>query len=96
MESLGPSSPGTIACQVELADLLRVKRLSNRYREAEELLLAARSAGLQARGANDAGARKATQSLVQLYDAWGKPAESRKWRAALAGRLGAADAASRR
>jgi tetratricopeptide (TPR) repeat protein/tRNA A-37 threonylcarbamoyl transferase component Bud32 len=93
MASLGPDSPGTITCQVSLADVLRAKRAWNQYREAESLLLAARSAGLT-RGANDSGARKATQGLVQLYDAWGKPAESSKWRAALVGGQSAPGGAS--
>jgi len=82
MEALGAANSGTIACQVGLADILRARRVTTLYKEAESLLLAARSAGVAARGANDPGAVRATQALIQLYDAWGKPAESRKLRAA--------------
>ena len=87
MESLGPASPGTIAMQVQLADLLRVKKAWSLYPEAEQLLLAAHAQGVLARGGSDAGAAKATQGLVQLYEAWGKTAEATKWRAEL-GRSG--------
>jgi hypothetical protein len=84
MESLGAGSPGTIASQVALADVLRAKRTWSRYPEAESLLLSAHSSGIAARGANDAGALRATRGLVQLYDAWSKPAEAAKWRAEVA------------
>jgi len=87
MESLGASSPGTIALQVTVADLLRAKKAWSLYPEAEQLLLAARTQGIRARGESDSGALKATQSLVQLYDAWGKAADSAKWRSQL-GRQG--------
>jgi hypothetical protein len=89
MESMGPSSPGTVASQVALADILRAKKAWSLYPEAEGLLLSARSAGIAARGPNDSGARKATQSLVQLYDAWGKGTESARWRDTLAGKQSA-------
>ena len=84
LESLGPSSPGPIALQVNLADLLRAKKAWSLYPEAEQLLLAARSQGILARGGGDSGAVKATQGLVQLYEAWGRTADASKWRAELA------------
>ena len=81
MEHLGPSSPGTIDSQVGLADIIRARR--SRYAEAEALLLAARTAATAARGSKDPGALEATRGLIQLYEAWRKPAESAKLRAAL-------------
>jgi non-specific serine/threonine protein kinase/serine/threonine-protein kinase len=93
MEHLGANNSGTIASQVALADILRAKKAWSLYPEAEQLLLAARSAGIAARGANDSGAHRATQALVQLYDSWGKSAESAKWRVAVAGKQSAQGAA---
>ena len=49
-------------------------------------LLRARAAGIEARGERDANALRATQGLIVLYDAWGKPAEAKKWRAVVAER----------
>jgi serine/threonine protein kinase len=83
VERLGPGSPGTIASQVELADILRFRRSRRAFPEAESMLLAARTAGSSAHGSADAGALKATQSLVLLYDAWGRSADAARWRAAL-------------
>ncbi len=92
MEGLGSGSPGTIASQVALAEILRSKKAWSLYPEAEELLLGARAAAIIARGAGDSGARRATEGLVRLYDAWGKPAEAAKWRSSLAPRPTAARA----
>jgi hypothetical protein len=86
MERLGPGSPGTIDSQLGLAEILRAKRSTWKYGEAEALLLAARTAATAARGAKDPGTLKATQGLSQLYDAWRKPVESAKWRATLSAR----------
>ncbi|MBI1799801.1 MAG: tetratricopeptide repeat protein [Candidatus Eisenbacteria bacterium] len=83
MERLGASSGGTVDSQVGLADIIRERRSTSRYPEAEALLLSARTTAIAARGVEDAGAIKATQGLVQLYDDWHKPAESAKWRAEL-------------
>ena len=94
-ESLGLSSPGTIASQVGLAEILRTKRAWSLYPEAEALLLSARKTGIAARGARDPGAMRATQGLVQLYDAWNKSSESAHWRAELAGREGASGPSTR-
>ncbi len=85
MEFLGPSSPGTVDSQVGLADIIRVRHSTWRYPEAEALLISARTAATTTRGAKDPGALKATRGLIQLYDAWRKPAEAAKWRAALPG-----------
>jgi tRNA A-37 threonylcarbamoyl transferase component Bud32 len=82
-ERLGPSSRGAVEAQIGLADILRARRAAWRYPEAEALLLAARNAAATERGARDPGALKAARGLVQLYDAWRKPAEAAKWRAAL-------------
>ena len=94
-QALGASSRGTVASQIALADVLRAKKVQMQYREAESLLLEARSSATVARGANDAGAIKATQGLIQLYEAWGKSAESKRWRAALDGRTGGSGLTSR-
>jgi tetratricopeptide (TPR) repeat protein len=83
IEHLGPSSPGTIDSQVGLADILRLRRAAWRFPEAQTLLIEARTSAVAARGAKDAGAVRATQGLVQLYDAWRKPEESARWRATL-------------
>jgi non-specific serine/threonine protein kinase/serine/threonine-protein kinase len=83
LERMGPRNPGTIASQLALADILRARRAKRLFPEAETLLLTARTAATSARGPNDSGAVRATRALVALYDAWGKPGESAKWRAAL-------------
>jgi tetratricopeptide (TPR) repeat protein/tRNA A-37 threonylcarbamoyl transferase component Bud32 len=93
-EKLGAANPGTIASQLGLAEILRAKNATILYPEAESLLQTAYSAGTEARGASDAGALKAARALVQLYDGWGKPAEARKWRAALADRGGIVETSS--
>ncbi len=82
-ERLGASSAGTVASQLALADMLRAWKSAREYPEAERLLLKARNAASSARGAADPGAVRAAQSLVALYDAWGKTGEAAKWRAAL-------------
>ena len=82
-EKLGASTPGTIATQVALADIMRVHKSRRLYPEAESLLLSARTTATAARGTSDPGAIKATQSLALLYEAWGRPAEAAKWRAAI-------------
>jgi len=95
LENLGASSPATLASQVALADILRSKKAWSLYPEAEELLLSARAAAILARGNHDPGAARATQGLVQLYEAWGKTAESARWRSTLAVRPSAAGTTSR-
>jgi hypothetical protein len=65
--------------------------ISANYPEAESLLLAAQTSDTEARGANDSGALKAARALVQLYDAWGRPAQAKKSRAALAALEGAVE-----
>jgi len=80
VESQGSNSVGALAQQVALANILRAKRTWSSYPEAEGLLLKARDAGIAERGERDANALRATQGLIQLYEAWGKPAEARKWR----------------
>ncbi len=84
-ERLGASSAGTVASQLALADMLRAWKSAREYPEAERLLLQARNAASSARGSADPGAVRAAQSLVALYEAWGKPGEAAKWRAALPG-----------
>jgi eukaryotic-like serine/threonine-protein kinase len=84
-EALGANSPGTIDAQVRLADVLRQRHSSPRYPECESLLLTSRTSAISARGTKDAGATRATQGLVALYDDWKKPAEAAKWRAELPG-----------
>ncbi len=84
LESQGKSGRGTLDAQLGLADILRAKRLASSWLEAEALLLSARKAALEARGARDPDALKATQALIQLYEDWRKPTEVAKWRAALA------------
>lgn len=84
MEYLGPNSPGTVESQIGLAEILLARKAKRFYSEAETLLLEARTAAATARGSRDPGAVKAAQSLVRLYDAWNRPADSAKWRAGLA------------
>ncbi|MCC6652736.1 MAG: tetratricopeptide repeat protein [Candidatus Eisenbacteria bacterium] len=93
LESLGKTSRGTVDAQVALADILRAKRLTSANFEAEALLLAARKSAVEARGARDPDALRATQALIQLYDGWHKPAEAAKWRAVLSGGPGTSSAA---
>ena len=71
---------GTLGQQIALANILRAKRTWSSYPEAEGLLMKAREAGIAERGERDANALRATQSLIQLYEAWGKLAEAKKWR----------------
>jgi hypothetical protein len=75
--------------------VLRARRSRRLFPEAEALLLAARSAASEARGTADAGALKAAQSLALLYDAWGRPTDATRWRAAAKAGQGPAAAESR-
>jgi non-specific serine/threonine protein kinase/serine/threonine-protein kinase len=54
-----------------------------RRAEAERELLAAYAALAAARGAEDGQTVIAVRDLVDLYDAWGRPADVRTWRAKL-------------
>ncbi len=82
LERFGASSPGTLASQLTLADVLRARKVRRLYTEAETLLLAVRAAA-SGRSANDGIAQRASQSLASLYDAWGRPADAAKLRATL-------------
>jgi len=83
LEYLGANSPGTVDSQIGLADILRTRGANWRFAQAETLLIRAHGSAMAARGVRDAGTIKAAQGLVQLYDAWHKPAEAAKWRTAL-------------
>ncbi|HEV2105521.1 MAG TPA: protein kinase [Candidatus Eisenbacteria bacterium] len=89
-DTVGPAAASTVATEVRLAGILLARRTWGLYHEAEALLLQAHTAGVDARGPGDVGSRNAAQGLVKLYDAWGKPDESRKWRAVLAAAQGGA------
>ncbi len=56
-----------------------------RYDEAEPLLLASYPVIREARGDEAEFTRRARQALVDLYTAWGRPAEARRYRAPVAG-----------
>lgn len=57
--------------------------LERRYPEAERMLLDSEQALLAARGETAPVLADARARLVRLYDAWGKPEESARWRARL-------------
>lgn len=57
--------------------LLDVKR----HEEAEPLLLGAYRTHLKALGSGHIRTRQARESIVQLYDSWGRPDEADQWRA---------------
>ena len=56
-----------------------------RYQEAEPLLLAGYPVIREARGDEADLTRRARQALVELYTAWGRPAEARRYGAPVAG-----------
>ncbi len=85
-ERLGPAGTATIASQVALANVLRLRRSHRAFPEAETLLLSARTSAIAARGGNDPGALRAAEGLALLYEAWGRPQDAAKWRSALPGR----------
>jgi serine/threonine-protein kinase len=58
--------------------------LAGRFTEAESLLLGSERALLAARGEDAPVIQDARTRLVQLYEAWAKPAEAEAWRSKLA------------
>ncbi|MDW7994811.1 MAG: serine/threonine-protein kinase [Gemmatales bacterium] len=78
---LGPDHPDTILSMFTLASsLIQMKH----YARAEELLLQVESAVAKGRlGIDPNVCRNMVPTLVELYQAWGKPTEAAKWRAKL-------------
>jgi tetratricopeptide (TPR) repeat protein/tRNA A-37 threonylcarbamoyl transferase component Bud32 len=70
-------SPGLAGYRGGLGTVLVMR---GRYREAEPLLLEAYQVQLEAGGAEDQRTIQAADALVELYDAWGRPAEADRYR----------------
>jgi hypothetical protein len=80
-ESLPPGHWLIASAESMLGECLTAER---RYAEAEALLLRSRSSLESSRGSSgDPRVVQATERLVTLYDAWGKPAKAAEWRAKL-------------
>ena len=65
-EHMGPDDPRMVAAQVDLAEILIVRRSKKTRDEAKAVLVAARTAATAARGAEDPGALQAERALEQL------------------------------
>ena len=63
---------------------LRLLAKRRQFDEAEKLMLAGRDVLEKALGKDSADARSAGEALAELYDAWGKPDEAARVRAAAA------------
>ena len=86
------AGPESVAYAVELSALASNLLKQQKYADAEPLLLKSYE-GMKKREANivtedrDLPPPEALKWLVQLYDAWDKPEEAAKWRAALETRM---------
>ena len=69
--------PGVAGYQSFLGRVLAARR---RFSGAEPLLIAAYDAHLEAYGAENQGTAAAAASLVDLYDAWGRPDDAARYR----------------
>jgi tetratricopeptide (TPR) repeat protein len=74
---VGPDHPDTIMSMFNLGVL---RRRSQKYEGAEELLLACQAAIASGKlGINPHVRANTTRELTRLYDAWDKSAEAEKW-----------------
>jgi hypothetical protein len=81
VRKLPPTHPDLAKTRVALARLLAKRR---QFDEAEKLMLAGKDVLEKALGKDSADARSAGDALAELYDAWGKPDEAARVRAAAA------------